>query len=428
MPKPYRLPGLPRSIAFLGSSCAFTLTGFMLANVPSGISTPIALKDSPKAVLDEAWQLVNRSYVDPQFNHVNWLQVRQQLLDRSYTSPETAYAALKAALKQLNDPYTRFLDPKQFQALNSNDIDGELTGVGLQLQIAPKTQELTVVKALEQSPAVKAGIQPGDTILAIDGRTVKGLAIDQATSMIRGKANTTVKLLLSRTQQAPFTIVLTRKRIELPIVHAAVRQEGPQRIGYIRLEEFSGHAAEQMKQAITQLEQQKVDSFVLDLRGNPGGRLDQETAIARMWLDDGVIVKIVDRDGDSEKIEATHTALTKRPLAVLVDGGSASASEILTGALKDDHRAIVIGTKTFGKALVQSVNPLSDGSGINITIAHYFTPSGLDINHKGIVPDVVLPLTEQQQQQLSTHPDQLGTSQDSQFQQAVKLQNTLSSK
>jgi len=410
-----------RFLSVVGSAGLLALTA--LLNQSSTAST-VAFQDSPKAVLDQAWQIVNQEYVDRQFNHVDWQKVRQQLLSQSYSDRTAAYAALKTALKQLNDPYTRFLNPTEFQALNSEDINGELTGVGLQLQTDPQTKALKVFKVIDASPALKAGVRSGDTILAIDGRRTDGMAIEEATKLIRGKANTSVKFLLGRSQRAPFTLVVTRQRIELPIVYSALRQQNNQRIGYIRLDEFSGHAAEQMRQAILNLNRQNVDRFVLDLRGNPGGLLDQETAIARMWLDQGAIVRIVDRNGTAEQVQANHTALTNRPLAVLVDGGSASASEILTGALKDNHRAIVIGTQTFGKALVQSVNPLSDGSGINVTIAHYFTPAGLDINHRGITPNVVSTLTKQQQQDLSNHPDDLGTAKDPQYTRALRaLQN-----
>ena len=368
-------------------------------------------------------QIVNREYVDPQFNHVNWQKVRQSLLSKNYSSREVAYNALRNALKQLNDPYTRFLDPKEFQALNSNDINGELTGIGLQLEAAPQNNGFRVIKAIANSPALRAGIQPGDIVLAIDGHQTRGLSVDQVTNLIRGAENTQVNIQLSRSQQSPYTITLTRQRIQIPLVDAALRQQGNQRIGYIRLDEFSGHAAEQMQQAIATLTRQHADRFVLDLRGNPGGLLDEETAIARMWLNQGKIVRIVDRTGSAEQIDANYTALTSRPLAVLADGNSASASEILTGALKDNHRAIVVGTQTFGKALVQSVNPLSDGSGINVTIAHYYTPAGLDINHRGITPNIVSPLTQQQQQELSTHPEELGTAQDPQYQRAINALN-----
>lgn len=423
MPQPNYRNGFHslRIFGMLATSSALTLAAITTAfsGTPSTPPAQVALQNSPKAVLDEAWQIVDRDYVDPQFNRVNWQQVRQSLLSRTYPNNQAAYAALKDALKQLNDPYTRFLNPKEFQALNNEDIDGELIGVGLQLQENPNNQAITVVKAIAQSPAAKAGLKPGDTLLAIDGKRTQGMSIETATRLIRGAANTPVKLLLSRTQKAPYTVTLVRQKIELPVVYSALRQDNNQRIGYIRLAEFSGHAADQMRQAITNLSRQNVDRFVLDLRGNPGGRLDQETAIARMWLNKGAIVRIVDRNGDAEQITANNTALTDRPLAVLVDGGSASASEILTGALKDNHRAIVIGTQTFGKALVQSVNPLSDGSGINVTIAHYFTPNGTDINHRGITPNVVSPLSEAQAKDLSEHPEKLGTAQDPQFRQAL---------
>lgn len=410
-----------RSVCFLstiGAATALTLNTLLAVSAPAATPTQTALKNSPKAVVDEAWQIVNQTYVDRQFNRVNWQKVRQELLSKSYPNQQAAYAALKSSLKLLNDPYTRFLDPKEFQALNSEDIDGELTGVGLQLEVNPQSKTIQVVKALDGSPALKAGIQTQDQILAIDGRSTQGMSIETAASLIRGRENTPIQLKISRAQQPTFTLNLTRQKLTLPVVYSAVRQQGNQRIGYIRLSEFSGHSAEQMKGAIAKLNNQ-VDRFVLDLRGNPGGRLDQETEIARMWLNQGTIVRIVDRDGNSESIKADGTALTNRPLTVLVDGNSASASEILTGALKDNHRATVVGTQTFGKALVQSVNPLSDGSGVNVTIAHYFTPSGLDINHKGISPDVVVELNEQQQQALANHPDQLGTSQDPQYARAV---------
>ena len=406
-----------RSLAkIIPSGFSFSLIALMAPG-----AAQISFQDSPKAVLDQAWQIVAQSYVDPQFNHVNWQQVRQTLLSRSYSDRAAAYTALKTELKKLNDPYTRFLDPQAFQALNSQDINGELTGVGLQLK--DEAQSLKIVKAIEDSPALKAGLQADDKILAIDGRSTKGMTVEAASQLIRGRENTSVSLLIDRANRTPFKVAIVRQKLTLPVVYSALRQQGNQRIGYIRLAEFSGHAADQMKKAIQSLSSQNVDRFVLDLRGNPGGRLDQETEIARMWLNQGTIVKIVDRDKNAESIQANQTALTNKPLTVLVDGGSASASEILTGALKDNRRATVIGTQTFGKALVQSVNPLADGSGINVTIAHYFTPSGLDINHKGITPNIVLELNDQQRKALSNHPDELGTQSDPQYQRALEVKS-----
>lgn len=376
------------------------------------------LQDSPKVVLDEAWQIVNREYVDPNFNQVDWQQVHRDLLAKTYSSPDEAYGALRDALKQLNDPYTRFMTPEEFHAFQDS-TQGELVGVGMQLELNKQTQTLTVVKPIENSPALRAGVQAGDKILQIDGQNTQGMAVDKAAQLIRGQANTSVQLLLQRQDAAPFQLTLTRQQITLPTVVSALRVEDGHRVGYIRLAEFSSHAAEQMEQAINTLKSEQADQFVLDLRGNPGGRLDQAVEIARMWIDHGDIVRTVDRNGNAEQMRARQSALTQLPLAVLVDGGSASASEILTGALKDDHRAVVVGTQTFGKALVQQVHPLADGSGLNVTIAHYFTPSGLDINHKGITPDVVVGLTDAQKQQLSSHPDAIGTDQDPQYSKAI---------
>ncbi|MBW4468289.1 MAG: S41 family peptidase [Pegethrix bostrychoides GSE-TBD4-15B] len=381
-----------------------------------------ALQDSPKAMLDEAWQVVNQDYVDPSFNNVDWSQVRQDLLSRSYSSPDEAYAALRDKLEQLNDPYTRFMNPEEYQAFNSQ-IGGELVGVGMLLKLDEQTKALTVVKPIEGSPAMQAGVQAGDKILKIGDQSTVDMPIDAAVSQIRGEVGTTVEIQLQRQDLPPYEVSLTRQAIQLPTVKSAVRAAGQKQVGYIRLEEFNAHAADQMRQAIVSMKQQKVDAFVLDLRGNPGGRLDQAIEIARMWIKDGAIVRTVDRVGKADEPMANNTALTNQPMAVLVDGGSASASEILTGALMDDGRAISVGSQTFGKALVQESRPLSDGSGINVTIAHYFTPSGLDINHRGITPDIVINLTQAEQQNLASQPDNIGTASDPQYQRAVTALN-----
>jgi carboxyl-terminal processing protease len=216
-----------------------------------------------------------------------------------------------------------------------------------------------------------------------------------------------------------FDVKLTRATIEVPTVKYTLKQDNGRRIGYIRLQEFSSHAAEQMDRAIRDLNNQKADFYVLDLRGNPGGLLQASVEIARMWLNQGGIVKTVDRVGGSEETKANGTALTNRPLAILVDGNSASASEILTGALKDNNRAVVVGSQTYGKALVQSVHELIDGSGLAVTIAHYYTPKGTDINKKGITPDIQLDLTQAQERELATNPNLLGTLSDPHYARAV---------
>ncbi|WP_416673883.1 S41 family peptidase [Egbenema bharatensis] len=373
------------------------------------------LQSSSKAVLDEAWQIVNREYVDPQFNQVDWQSVRQTLLSQEYASREAAYEALRQELSLLNDPYTRFMSPEEFQSFR-NRTNGELVGVGIQLRADPSTQALTVVQPIENSPAAAAGIQPGDVLQRIDGQSTEGMMVEDAVRLIRGEAGSPVWLTMRRGESTR-SVRLTRSRIQLQTVTSAVHTTGGQRIGYIRLRDFNAHAAEEMERAIQSLQAQQVDGFVLDLRNNPGGRLNQSIAIARMWLNDGDIVRTVNRHDRENRVQADQTALTNLPLAVLVNGNSASASEVLAGALQDNQRAVIVGTQTFGKALVQSVNTLSDGSGLNVTIARYYTPSGLDINRRGIAPDRIVPIAEDQSQALSS--DQWGTTEDPQFVQAI---------
>ena len=407
------------NVAIFSGALAATATVSLLTPVLSS-SVHAALENSPKAILDEAWQIVNREYVDTTFNQTDWLAARQELLGSSYSSQAEAYAALRRVLQRLEDPYTRFMDPSQYEAL-TNQTTGELSGVGIRLQADEKTGEITVVEPIPNSPASTAGIRVGDRILSIDGATTEGMNIEDASSRIRGDVGTQIVLRLQRPDTESFDLTLTRARIELPNVRSSLKQEQGARIGYIRLSEFSSHAADQMRRAIENLLTQRVDGFVLDLRGNPGGLLQASIEISRMWLPDGAIVKTVDRNGASEEILANNSALTKLPLVVLVDGNSASSSEILTGALKDNRRAAVVGSQTFGKALVQSVHSLSDGSGLAVTIAHYYTPNGTDISHLGIAPDVRIDLTDSDRQRLSSTPNSLASQADPQYVQAVAV-------
>ena len=378
------------------------------------------LENSPKAVLDEAWQIVNREYVDGSFNHTDWKATRKSLLEKNYTSQEKAYEALRQALDQLNDPYTRFLDPEQFKALTSQ-TSGEMSGVGMQLKQEELTKTIVVVDVVENSPAMKGGLLPGDQIQEIDGKSTSDLSVSAAAKLIRGDVGTKVMLGVIRPGDREFEVTLTRARIELQAVRYDLKQEKNQRIGYIRLQEFSAHAGEQMQRAIEKLNNQNPDGYVLDLRGNPGGLLRISIDIARMWMDKGAIVSTVDRDGDREEVLADRSALTDKPIVVLVDGDSASASEILAGALKDNGRATIIGDQTFGKALVQSVHSLSDGSGLAVTIAHYYTPKGTDISKKGVTPDVVLNLTDSQKRRLYRRPEAIATSSDPYYSRAINL-------
>lgn len=413
-----------KSILLTGA-IATTATLSWLAPIGSNRSVSAALQDSPKTVVDEVWQIVNQEYVDPSFNQVDWQATRQQLLNRNYTSVGQAYQAIRDALEPIGDPYTRFLEPEQFKAL-TDQTAGELSGVGIRMGVDEKTQKLVVIEPIPNSPAFEAQLKSGDKILAIDGKSTQGMSAEEASALIRGEVGSSVILQISRQGQSLFDVTLTRAQIELPSVHYTLKNEGQMQVGYISVDEFSSHAAEQMQRAIRNLDSQKVDGYVLDLRGNPGGLLYASIEIARMWINDGEIVHTVDRKGGEQKFSANKTALTQLPLVVLVDGNSASASEILTGALKDNKRAMVVGSTTFGKAVVQSVHSLSDGSGLAVTISRYYPPSGVDINHKGIAPDVKIDLTRAQQQRLVTQPMLRATIEDPQYKQAITvLENTV---
>jgi len=414
--------------ALYGGAIATTTAISLLTSPSSPAAQPIpaaqpTFQDSPKAVLDEAWQIINREYVDTTFNKVDWLASRQVLLSREYSSTREAYAALKEQIQELGDPYTRFMDPRQYQSL-TNQTSGELSGVGIRLQVDATTKILTVVEPIENSPASAAGLQAGDRIVAIDGKSTTGMTVEDASQLIQGEVGSPVTLRIERGTTAAKDTPLTRARIEVPNVMSSVKQEGNAKIGYIRLTEFSSHAPDQMRRAIKKLNEQQVQGFVLDLRNNPGGLLQAAVEISRMWIDSGSIVRQVNRVGESTELSANQTALTKLPLTVLVNGNSASSSEIVTGALLDNRRATIVGSQTFGKALVQSVHALNDGSGLAVTVAHYYTPAGTDISHKGITPNIRVDLTEQQQMAFSVNQALVATQADPQYKEAIKALQT----
>lgn len=397
---------------------AFSATSLLVYQSSSPVVA--ALEESPKTVIDEVWQIINSEYVDPDFNHIDWKIKRQELLKGNYQDKQAAYKAIRQSLEDLGDPYTRFLNPEEYEELSSQ-TSGELSGIGIRLGIDKKNQKLTVFEPIPNSPATKAGLKAGDHITSIDGKSTTTMTLEQASAAIKGKIGTVVELTIARPTKPAFNVSITRAQIELPAVSYTLNQEQDSKVGYIKLDEFSSHAAEQMEKAIEDLSNKQANGFVLDLRGNPGGLLFSSVEIARMWMEKGAIVSTLDRQGGNEKFAANGKALTDLPLVVLVDGYSASASEILTGALKENRRAKIVGSRTYGKGTVQSVHALSDGSGLAVTIAHYYPPSGMDINKKGIAPDITVNLNREQQTNLSIHPDLIGTKEDPQYARAVNI-------
>lgn len=380
-------------------------------------SPAYALTDEQK-LFNEVWRLVDRSYVDETFNHQNWWLVRQKALSKPFANREEAYEAISRMLKSLDDPFTRFLKPDQYQNLQVT-TSGELTGVGLQIAIEAQTGILTVIAPIAGSPAEAAGIQPFDRIVAIDGNSTQQMTLEEAADRMRGPAGTRVTLLVERGEQGANPVEVVRDRITLNPVYADVRSvsagEKSLPVGYIRLSQFNAYATPELTQAINKLETQGAKAYILDLRNNPGGLLQAGIEIARLWLDNGTIVYVVNRQGIFDSFDATGTALTQAPLVVLVNHGTASSSEILAGALHDNHRAILVGEKTFGKGLIQSLFDLSDGSGLAVTIAKYETPDHQDINKLGIQPD------REVVSQTPILPTQIATDADPQYQAAIEL-------
>jgi carboxyl-terminal processing protease len=329
-----------------------------------------------------AWQLVRDNYYDPSFSGQNWLSWEHKYDGQLHNNTE-AFKAIKAMLDSLNDPYTRFLDPRAFQ--DENDaIDARIVGIGINLQQSKDQSVLIVTRTIDESPAAIAGVLAGDEIVAIDGFSALGLTPEQAAEKIRGKAGSPVKLGVRRNKEVK-TIPITRAEITIRAVTAKIL---PSNIGYISLSTFiSNDAAHEFRNALARL--QNTDGLIIDLRDNPGGLLSNALEIADMLLENGSIVSTIGRHGRHTDM-ASGDPLTHQPIAVLVDEDSASASEILAGALKDNGRATVVGTRTYGKGLVQEINRLPGGAAIHITVSKYLTPAGTDINKVGVLPDITV--------------------------------------
>ena len=346
---------------------------------------------SPVDLYDNVWRLINSKFVDQSNNQQNWAKWRHKY-DNQIRTNEDAYVAINTMVASLNDPYTKFLDPKEF-ADETSSIKGSLKGIGIQIGV--KDGKLMVIAPIEDTPAERAGLQADDEILEIDGVSTKGITVDKAADKIRGKEGTQVTLLVKRKDVAPKTYTITRAEIEIKSISQKLPTDMtiPNDFCYIRLSSFiSRNAATEFGNILNTNRNKK--GFIIDLRSNPGGLLTNAIYISDMFLDGGTIVSTVDRDGYKETQRASAGVYTKKPVVVLINKGSASASEIFSGAMKDNHRAVIIGEQSFGKGLVQEINKLPYELGINITIQKYLTPNGTDINKKGITPDIVVKLTE----------------------------------
>jgi len=364
---------------------ATSFSGLFLNN----FAEATVLNNSYKEVIDHVWQIVYRDFLDSngKFQNSNWINLRKEVLSKTYSDSNEAYDAIRDMLSNLDDSYTRFLEPKEFNQMRI-DTSGELTGVGIQIVKDKESDDLIIISPIEGTPAFDAGIKARDKILSIDDISTEGMNIEDAVKLIRGQRGTKVKLEILRGSQSFFK-TLSREKIEIKSVTSKVNQtKNGLSIGYVRIKQFNANASKETRDAIKDLETKKVAGYVLDLRSNPGGLLESSIDISRHFINKGVIVSTVSKDGLKETKKGNGQALTKKPLVVLVNEGSASASEIVSGAIKDNKRGKLVGKKTFGKGLVQSMRTLVDGSGLTVTVAKYVTPNGTDINKSGIIPDI----------------------------------------
>ncbi|MBV8172501.1 MAG: S41 family peptidase [Candidatus Eremiobacteraeota bacterium] len=297
-----------------------------------------------------------------------------------------AYGAIAGMLDSLHDHWTVFMTPDEYKSLNQNLEGSGFPGIGIVIDTDPATKSLLVTQVISGGPADKAGLQPGDIVLTIDGKPTAGLSVSDDSKLIRGKPGTAVSLVVQRKgQPATLTMSITREFIHEPSVLARVLDNN---VGYVRLLVFGSTTGDELNRALEAFAREGVKGYILDLRYNGGGYLNAAVDVSSKFIADGPIVSIDGRQKPFTTINAEATAVEAHPLAVLVNGYTASASEITAGAVQDDGAGVLIGTKTYGKGEVQTIYPLPDGSAIKITTARYLTPSGKDINTVGIKPDI----------------------------------------
>jgi len=330
--------------------------------------------DKEVALLQEIWAILQREYIDPQ----------------ALNAQKMVYGAAAGFVAAIGDPHTAFVEPLSTAILNE-DMQGSFEGIGATVDMVDG--QLVIVRPLPNSPAEKAGLRAGDIILEVDGTPLKGKTIMEAVSLIRGPQGTVVRLLVKREGvKEPFIVPVTRAKVELPILESKML---PERIAYLRLTEFNAVSAKKVHAALKELLAQDPAGLVFDLRNNPGGFLQMSIEVASEFLPQGtLIVKEKERGKPFKEYRVRKEGLaTEIPLVVLVNGGSASASEIVAGAIQVNGRGTLIGEKTFGKGSVQNTHKLEDGSSLRVTIARWYLPNGNNLDGQGITPDIQVPMT-----------------------------------
>ena len=343
------------------------IAGIWLGGHPEFLPGPVRsvlVGDSDGRLYQEAINTIEDNY----YRKVN----RGQLVDKGLT----------AAVSSLDDRFSHYFDPKAYTAFQEA-TEGAFEGVGMNVEAVPRG--LRVVRVFERSPAQRGGVKAGDIITAVDGKRIAGRSTDEATTLIKGRSGTGVRLTVVTPGRAPRTLRLKRAKVDVPVVDSEMRTVGGTKVAHVRLTSFTSGAHTEVRRAVDRLIKRGAKAVVLDLRHNGGGLLNEAVGVSSIFIPEGTIVSTKGRERPRRVFEATGTSIDpKIPVVVLVDRDSASASEIVTGALQDRHRARVVGTRTFGKGVFQEIRRLSNGGALDITVGEYFTPDGRNLGGGGV--------------------------------------------
>ena len=364
---------------------------------------------SPQKLFDKNWHVIKNEYYDSSFNDQHWNRWKEHYQNKIKTADD-AKVATDTMLASLNDPYSRFMSKEEF-AKQNNSISSKISGIGV--SIINDSGKIRIINVIDQAPAQFAGLKSGDIITAVDGKKVSGLSLAEVSNLVKGLPNTIVTIEIQRRTEK-----IEKKIIRKEITIKTVKSTNYKDIGYIQISSFiSSSTPNEFLEALENTINTK--GLIIDLRGNSGGLLSNAVFIANLFINKGRLVSIIGRNGYRHDIDAQRTDVNiNKPIVILVDETSASASEILSGALKDYHKAKLVGTRTFGKGMVQKIIPMPNETGLNLTIAKYLTPAGHDINKKGISPDVEITLTK----------NDLDTKTDSQLEFAKNMLHTILAK
>ncbi len=361
---------------------------------------------TPQKLFEKNWQTIKNEYYDSGFNRQHWNRWKNHYQNKIKTADDVKVAT-ETMLASLNDPYSRFLSKEEFAKQNTN-ISSKIYGIGV--SIVNDGGKIKIINVIEQSPAQFADLKNGDIILAVNGKDINGFSISQVSNIVKGPQNTLVSIDILR-GDLKLTKQIIRKEIALKSIKSSIEDE----IGYIQISSFiSSTVPNEFLEALENTS--KAKGLIIDLRGNTGGLLSNAVFIANLFIDNGRLVSIVGRNGYRYDVMAQNTNVDiNKPVVILVDNTSASATEILAGAMKDYHRAKLVGTRTYGKGMVQKIIPMPNETGLNLTIAKYLTPHGSDINKRGISPDLRVNFTK----------SDLETRTDSQLEKAKDILNKM---